>query len=438
MRLVVPISRSDSHLLPQWIEVHEALKTAGLNHQLFFVVPQPIASEAHDAKARLNDLFEEVTVHQIDYEPYGGHPQAPNMHFYECASLMNRLNPNIPWQLVELDCLPRTANAYDAIASRYASCGAQFFGYMDKTPWRVTEEFVESGKDKDGKPIMVRNPHYGKIIGSLYGDGDLMMSGCAVYPGNMIQRQNFSGLMADFMKGSDSPQEAWDIYLRSAMANDGMAHTNLIASKWNTCNYRVENGVLTCDSMPSHEIFDRNPEWVQRQCGGPVHSEAVLIHGCKDDSLFKLIVSGAVPEVLAPQKTVQSEPSGMQHIDLPNNQPTYRLDSLEEAQKKLEAGQNQIMLMLQQVVAKISSPPDGTQGEPAAAAGSSVHETKEAGDSSLLDLILSALPEIGKKQMLSALSKSLSADKAELKATIQSSGKFAIKGPAEWVERIAA
>lgn len=419
MRIVVPISRSDYHLLPQWIEVHEALRTAGLNHQLFLVVPQPIASEAHDAKARLNELFESVTVHQIDYEPYGGHPKAPNMHFYECAKLMAQHNPNIPWQLVELDCLPRTSNAYDVIAGKYASCGNPFFGFIDKTPWRETEEFVEGGKDAQGKPVMVPNPRYGMIVASRHGDGDLMLSGCAVYPGNMINRPNFGGLMADFMKGHDSPDEAWDIYLRAAMANDGMAHTNLIASKWNTGKYRVENGSLVCDSLTTHEIFQRNPDWAIRECGGVVHPEAVLIHGCKDDSLFNIIVGGQItPPVAAPKPfEAHAQPAPT----TPSNDD-YRI-------KKLEEGQSQMMTILQQLAASLPK-----AQAPVATPAPAAQETSEL---TLLERVSKAMPE-GKSIRLNDLASTLQVEMGTLRTEIEGSASFVIKGPANWVQRRAA
>lgn len=415
MRIVVPVSRSDLHLLPQWVELHEFHKVSGLNHQLFIVVPRTIASDAMDAKARLDPLFESVAIHQLDHEPYGGHPKAPNMHFYECAALMARHNEGVPWQLVELDCLLTKANGYDVIASKYGSSGVPFFGAVSKTPWRETEMMIESGKDAQGRPVFAPNPRYGNITRSPFGDADVIVSGCAVYPGNMIKRPNFAGLMQDFMKGSDSPDEAWDIYLRAAMSADGFVDTNLIASMWNTCNYRVENGALMCDPMPSHEVFERNPTWAHRQCGGQVHPDAVLIHGCKDDSLFKLITEGKTPTVYVPAPQAAAAPA--QTYD------SQRIDALE---KKFDEG----FLAIKELLQRRAEAPDAKKINICA---TNEPDTIE----SLIERVSKLVPE-GKSMRLNDLANALSVDTPDLRKQIESSADFIIKGPSNWVQRRAA
>lgn len=404
MRIVVPVSRTDLHLLPEFVEIHQHLRTAGLNHSLHFVVPQPIESEVHDAKATLLGLFESITIHTMDSEPYGGWPVAPNMHFWACAYFMAHENANLPWQLVELDCRPLRANAYDVIAAKYASCGAPFFGNVSKTPWRTDA---------------------GKITKSLHGDGDVMMSGCAVYPGNLMTRPNFTGLMADFMKGESSIDVPWDMHLRSAMVHDGVAHTELIGQLWNTENYRVVNGRLLCDSRKEHEIFDQHPEWERRECGGPVHPDALMVHGCKDETLFRLIVGNQIPDTFGlPTVVAQPAPAETSATPAPSSADA-RIDRLEAMMIKLME------------MSKPSAAPDAARGEPVRSEPSRDHETKASAEP-LLDRVLAALPETGSKAMLSKLSAKLNTKKDALKSVIEASDKFTIKGPAEWVERIAA
>lgn len=407
MRLTIPISRSDLHLLPEFVELHQHLKTAGLNHSLHFVVPQTIQSEAHDAKVSLDGLFESITVHAIDFEPYGGWPFAPNMHFWACSKAMHDNNPSLPWQLVELDCRPIRANAYDVIAAKYASCGAPFFGYVGKTPWRADN---------------------GKITKSLYGDSDEMMSGCAVYPGNLLDRPQMAGLMADFMKGESSIEVPWDMHLRFAMKAEGMAHTELIGNHWNTENYRIEDGRLVSDSRKEHEIFDQHPDWERRECGGPVHPDAVMVHGCKDDSLFNLVMSGAIPDAsVRPAPVSYAVPQIAAPAPAQPSASDARID-------KIEGMMAQMMAMMQ----KNSVGSDVVPGEPAQGVSlASPHETKTPAD--LIVRVLEALPEVGNKLRLGNLCAKLSTKKDAVKAALESSGKFTIKAPpAEWVERIAA
>lgn len=431
------------HLLPQFGEIHQHLKTAGLSHQLHIIIPASIESEAHDAKAQMTGLFESITVHPMESEPMEGWPYGPNQFFYAAALTMYRDNKTIPWQLVELDCLPIRANAYDLIAGKYASCGTPFFGNIDKTPWRETEPFLF---DANGKATSSLNPRYGKIVPSKDGASDEMMSGCAVYPGNLFDRENFFkggyGLMADFMKGQESATDAWDVHLRSAMRKDGMTHTPIIAQHWNTENYRMENGRLICDGRESHEIFERNPNWEKRYCGGPVHPDAVMIHGCKDDSLYNLIMSNGIPEsYMLPTIVVPAVQTTTASAGLPPAPPTVsdpRLDRLEMMMGKLmEAFGGSIPSAPQNKPSVAPNVAQGELGKPSVEQVASGHETKGAAEP-ILTRVYEALPDVGKKQMLSSLSKSLSTDKGELKRAIESSGKFVIKGPAEWVERIAA
>jgi hypothetical protein len=402
MRIVVPCSRTDIDKLPDWVEAHQKLR-CGLNHQLHFVVPRSIESEIQDARVQLEGQFESIRIWLMDHEPQGGWPYAPNAQFYHCAIFMHNENPNIPWQLVEPDCLPIRANCYDLIAAKYVSCGAPFFGKVDKTPWRTDA---------------------GKITTSLYGASDLMMSGCAVYPGNMPARPHFTGLMADFMKGTDSTEEAWDMHLRAAMQADGMAGTELIANHWNTHKYRVESGRLMCDARPDHEIFAKNPTWEIRSCGGAVHPDAVMVHGCKDETLFNLVMAGQIPEAYAVAPLPQPVTVTANSISLPQP-PTQIPAPSDDRLARLE----NIVLKMAENIASLSAPPQPPAQPPQPIAPA---------DPELLDRILAELPEVGMKGMLSKLSQKLSTEKEPLKSTITASGKFTIKGPAEWVERIAA
>jgi hypothetical protein len=87
------------------------------------------------------------------------------------------------------------------------------------------------------------------------------------------------------------------------------------------------------------------------------------------------------------------------------------------------------VLKMAENIASLSAPPQPPAQPPQPIAPA---------DPELLDRILAELPEVGMKGMLSKLSQKLSTEKEPLKSTITASGKFTIKGPAEWVERIAA
>ncbi len=431
MRICCPVSRSDLSLLPDWVDIAIHLR-CGSQHALHFVVPNSLQSEVMDAKARLEEAgtFESVQCHVLDMEPMGGWPIAPNNFFYHCAFFMEKENPTLPWQLVELDCRPLRQNSFDAVAAKYASCGNPFFGSVDKTPWRETIPYL---LDERGNQTAIPNPKFGKITKSIYGDADLMMSGCGVYPGNMLTRPNLSGLMMDFMKGGDSIEQPWDMHLRAAMQAEGMAHTDLIAQHWNTENYRIEDGQIVCDARDTHEMMLQNPNWEIRKCGGIVNPSAALIHGCKDDSLTKLILSNSIPDVIVRTAkatvVVPALAASTTAINKPDPNPTIHPVS-DPRVDALQAQMNQMMGLLTQLVPKATE----TKTEPPL----QTVLTPTPYDSALIEKVYGVLSTVGAKQMLSSIAKTISADKKDLKSAISGSGKFKISGPAEWVERIAA
>ncbi len=390
------------HLLPEFVELHQHLKTAGLNHSLHFVVPFTLQSEAQDAKVALDGYFESITVNTIDTEPQGGWPFAPNMHFWACAQLMFRQNPGIPWQLVELDCRPIRANAYDVIAGKYASCGAPFFGFIGKTPWRTDQ---------------------GKLTKSLWGDGDVMMSGCAVYPGNMIERPECAGLMADFMKGQESIEAPWDMHLRFAMKAEGMAHTELIANHWNTENYRIVNGRLRGDSRKEHEIFEQHPDWERRECGGYVHDDAVMVHGCKDDSLFKLVISGDIHETLfVINRKPEPVPTPAVTIAGPEHMPaTVAMASAADA--RLDRLENMMMTLMQET--RYKQPAGVPQPPP-----------PQPPTGTLLEQVISLVPA-NKAARIGDIAQKTGSDIATIRSVVDSSGTL-IFTPPGWVKHKAA
>ncbi len=296
-RIVLPVSRFDSGELPNWVAVHKHLR-CGIQHDLHMVVPKAIESEAFDAAAALEGDFQSIEIHQIEIEPSGGWPYAPNVFFWHCAQFMLRHNPNLPWQLVEVDCLSLRVNSLDALSSQFMNSGVPFFGSIGPTPHRDTNEYLLGA---DGYPDSRRpNPNYGKIMTSPEGKGDVMMSGCGFYPGDLAIRPNFKGLMASFMQGNDSIDKPWDMFLRGAMRTEGMGHTDLIAQQWNTENYRIEDGRIVCDARDNHE--SQQPGWELRKCGGAVHPAAQMIHGVKDNSLRDLILNDQIPDFVPPPK----------------------------------------------------------------------------------------------------------------------------------------
>lgn len=283
MTIACPISLADQHKLDNWVETIK--KFGGLEaHTLVFVPTQSVTGRAYEAAGRLTGIAKEIRVEPLDMDSDAGWPKASNWQWFRTGIIMEALNA--PWFWMELDCLPVRAGWADIIAGSYTSAGAPFMGCIVKTPWR---------NDATGKPVE-----------SLEGPNDKMMCGCGVYPAGMRhrfdmlagdgQRPGQDGMLLSLSQGDNSIEIPWDLFLRHPMRRMGMAHTDVIADHWNTENYRIENGVLLCD--PKLTDANNKPTAVQR--AGAINPNAVVIHGCKDGSLFDLIMAGLDTRALTP------------------------------------------------------------------------------------------------------------------------------------------
>lgn len=290
MLIIVPLSRADVHRLDNWISCLQ--KYGGLeSHTLIFVPTKAVEARAYEAAGKLGSIAGKVEVMALDMDSDLGWPRASNWQWFNAMSLTEAIPQPKFW--MELDCLPVRGGWADAIAGGYTSGGTPFRGCVVKTPWK---------DDASGKPVE-----------SLYGPEDKMMCGCGIYPSHLIRRfddlvsagpvRGRNGLIADLSKGENSPGEPWDLHLRSAMTKLGMSHTDDIGDYWNTQNYRIEGGHLVCD--PKETGNDGKPTRVHR--AGIVNPAAVVIHGCKDESLATLILAGLDTKTLLPAPKPASE-----------------------------------------------------------------------------------------------------------------------------------
>lgn len=282
MKIVVPISRADATRLDNWIECIQ--KYGGMDsHSIHFIPTHSMTTKAYEAAGKLGSVCKDVRVSPLDMDNEYGWPKAPNWHWYRTAIIMEELS--VPWFWMELDCLPVRKGWASEIGSAYASSGSPFLGCIVPTPH----------KDPSGREVE-----------SPEGPEDKMMCGCGIYPSNMIARfrdVKQLGILEDFTKGAESIENPWDLHLRYVMRRIGMGHTSAIGDHWNTINYRIENSQLICDSKDNHEMGSS----VTVRRAGVIDPSAVVIHGCKDDSLYRLIMGGLDTSTLQPLRP-QAEP----------------------------------------------------------------------------------------------------------------------------------
>lgn len=255
MRVVIPVSYHDQSALPDFITI--LLKFGGLaRHHITFVPQLSQTQAAKVACARVLPFAANATVLAMDHDlPLNNMPQSPNAQFAFAARNVAAMPEQLMWLWMELDAFPRKENWLDELESAVIRAGTPFYGNIVPTPFRT-----EQG-------AWVTQPQ------------DMMMMGVGVYH---PQTANMMGLVNDLRIGPTGAPWAWGVYLRQTMMGIGWTDTKLISDMNGTCNYRMEGDTLVCDTAPSDP--PRRPRF------GPVNPEAVLIHGCKDGSLARLLL----------------------------------------------------------------------------------------------------------------------------------------------------
>lgn len=263
MRFVVPISQIDVHLLSKRVEVFKRLG-GWKNHHLLFAPAPSCFGEALKAADDLKEVCPNVEVRQVLREPTGGWPEACNKHFYDTAVVLERMGNPLNWFFLELDCNPLRAGWQDAAETAYNAGGKPFCGHV-----RATAEVTS--------PPM-KGSH---------------MVGAGMYPANFTQ-------IAAAEYRAIPKNEPFDISLRWRVLQSGVVHTDLIAHRHSSRGYTLEGSQLVAQGQD------------------PVSIETTaILHGCKDDSVADLVLSGALdgfgpviksaPEEVKPAKSVTTE-----------------------------------------------------------------------------------------------------------------------------------
>lgn len=252
MKIAIPVSAHDKHLLPDLTEC--LLKLGGLEEHPIVFFPTPAAKDTtYEHAERLGAETYPLTQ---DFE--GGAPVACNRHFASLVFALAKMGNTDPFLLMEADMLPRFPRWADKLFEDYRMGGTPFRGVLVPTP------FNENGK-------------------LVFRDNDQMMMGTGIYPPNMERDERIKPLLLDLAKPfSMNPREPFDVYLRWPIRNIGVSHTELIADMWCTQNYRNTPEGIVCESVKHDRVV--------RERGGLVSPKALLVHGCKDGSLADIVL----------------------------------------------------------------------------------------------------------------------------------------------------
>lgn len=247
LNICIPTSRADIGILPH--TVASLVRFGGLEGHKITVFPAPsVADEAAHITEPLVGLVPQgnFKVSVIDIEPDGGWPLAPNQHFVAVVNKLMQMGSQDPWMWFEPDCTVTQFGWADAYMTEYNTSRRPYAGFL-----RNTSEVI---KGEQGKHLV---------------------AGGAIFPADFYTRFNWWTAAAS---RADLP---FDIFLRWELLGPGVNHPRCHETKL----------VQHC---PRSKSFHRNGKVIEGvpEAPGPnlvVTPEAMIVHGCKDGSLSRLV-----------------------------------------------------------------------------------------------------------------------------------------------------
>jgi hypothetical protein len=256
MLIVLPISEHDAHLLPDFARV--LAKFGGAKEAEALIVSHVSNSELIEQfKFLLDEQFAQINTFAFDATGPKGWPRSCNHYFIQTAFHVEEkyASKHQCFYFMEVDTLPLKKGWYEALLTEYRLSGKPFMGVKEPTYLRRLD------LPPDESPLF---------------DGGFHMVGTGIYP---TQMSKYSILY------KYNPPVAWDVEMQLEVVPN-MHPTNLIQHNWRTHNYREGYGSIICD-----DLSDKAKGLSHNKA---VRSDAYLLHGCKDGSLAKLLVSETV------------------------------------------------------------------------------------------------------------------------------------------------
>lgn len=253
MLLAIPVSSSDVHLLAKRVELIKKLGPYP-RHVLAVVPDLSVEQPAKEAFAELEPLFSRAEYLPVSLNGITGWPLASNKHFKLCAQVIASLNIREAFYFFELDNTPMSPGWLDKIHDEYVNENKPYMGCV------VPTRGFENGQPTLGEPHMV---------------------GTGIYPPNYASYSPKLKHIDRVAMFTAMPMEPFDVAIRHETVPFAHA-TKLIQHNWRTCHYRKEGDAIVCDDLPDVGENESHK--------APVSKCAVVVHGCKDDSLPNLIL----------------------------------------------------------------------------------------------------------------------------------------------------
>jgi hypothetical protein len=257
MKLAIPVSRHDRNLIPDLIKSLETLKP-GSDHELIVFGSREVERDVSELESKIKHLFD-LSETLIFDDTMLGWPMSCNFYFQQFCKYIYGKKDVDAFLWFELDTTILKPNWLDVIANEY---------YADTT--KAVKEKREACIYLGARERVYEGRNGELLPESLAGH---RMAQVGVYSREICSSPVLNSLSMTTRHWTHVIQ--WYVVKR-------MKNSTLIQNNWRTKNYRNDGKSIICDS-------DANLAW-DVHWNNPVDESAVLVHGCKDSSLFKLLL----------------------------------------------------------------------------------------------------------------------------------------------------
>ena len=258
MKLVIPVSKHDRHLIPDFISAIDRFPV-GEDHDLLVIGSKENEEVIIGFEKQIKHLFKSSDVHIIE-DTMLGWPMSCNFYFQQTCARLRKETEVDAFFWFELDTTPMRENWLDLIAFEY---------YADTT--RAVKEKRE--------PLIYLGVKERVYEGR---NGELIPESVAGHKMAQVGVYSTKICSSPVLNSLSVSNRHWTHIIQWYVVNR-MKESNLIQNNWRTEKYRNVNGEVVCDSI-SNLAWDVH--WNK-----PISDEAILVHGCKDGSLVKLLLN---------------------------------------------------------------------------------------------------------------------------------------------------
>lgn len=233
MKFVLPVCDKDLH---QAVRLARWIKHLGGESKWLIAASQRAWWDIEKVSRPLS-----AEVYRLPTENEEGWPESPNHMFY---SVVTDVEFTESWYWFEADNIPLFKGWEKSLQSEYDSEQKPYMGVVNDTKYinKKTGEKITRGKH---------------------------MVGTGIYPADFAARCRSVHYM---------DRRPFDICIEEEVVPE-CHNTNQIAHRWGTINYHYNehNVIIMDDREPGYDYAAPIPPW------------AVVVHGCKDESLFNLL-----------------------------------------------------------------------------------------------------------------------------------------------------